>query len=547
MKTTVSFLGILAVMAVSAVSSYAQQPTAAAVVNAASYAVAGTQNSPIAEGSLFIVFGTNMGPSAIQHAYSFPLPTNLAGTSINVTVNALTSHAIMLYSSAGQLAAILPSSTPVGTGVLTVIYNSLTSATLPITVVASSFGSFSANQAGSGAGIVVDGNGNAYTALRPATPGSQVALYGTGLGPISGDETQPTPQQQLNVSVAVYVGAISAPVVFAGRAGAAGNAIDQINFTVPSGASGCNVPVAVQIGNVVSNWTTMAVSASGPCSDPSGVPSSVISGIPAGGNVTIGSVFLDNSTTTSNLLGNVTSTTTTGGGAFFASYALNQYLASPSTSSGTPSVGGCLVSAITSSASSATSPIVLYTGLDAGPSISVNGPNGAQSLPKLTTAALAGFYSDTFPASYLVAGAYTATGPGGANVGPFTASLTVPNPLIWTNAAALTTVNRSQGITVNWAGGSGGYVIISGESTSLTSNSSVIGGLFTCLAPGSAQTFTVPAAVLLSLPASTSIAGFALPGSLSVASETYVPFTASGLTFGVFGYSNSTGQSVTYQ
>ena len=94
---------------------YAQQPTVASVVNAGSYAVAGLPNAPVAQGSLFILFGTNMGPAALQGAASFPLPTTLAGTSTSITVNGTTTmEGIMIYTLAGQVAAVLPSKTPWG-------------------------------------------------------------------------------------------------------------------------------------------------------------------------------------------------------------------------------------------------------------------------------------------------------------------------------------------------------------------------------------------------------------------------------------------------
>jgi uncharacterized protein (TIGR03437 family) len=55
------------------------------VFNAASYAYAGLPNAAIAQGSLFVVFGSAMGPATLQ-AGSYPLPTSLSGTSLSVTV-----------------------------------------------------------------------------------------------------------------------------------------------------------------------------------------------------------------------------------------------------------------------------------------------------------------------------------------------------------------------------------------------------------------------------------------------------------------------------
>ena len=57
----------------------------------------------------------------------------------------------MLYTYAGQVAAILPSATPIGTGTLTLTYQGA-STTFDIQVVAASFGMFALNQDGSGPG-----------------------------------------------------------------------------------------------------------------------------------------------------------------------------------------------------------------------------------------------------------------------------------------------------------------------------------------------------------------------------------------------------------
>jgi uncharacterized protein (TIGR03437 family) len=100
------------------------------ILNGASYAVPGLPNSGIAQGSIFIVFGQNLGPAAIAQVSRFPLPTSqgLAGTSIKITVGGTTVDAIMLYTLATQVAAVLPSNTPIGTGTLTVTYNGEASA-----------------------------------------------------------------------------------------------------------------------------------------------------------------------------------------------------------------------------------------------------------------------------------------------------------------------------------------------------------------------------------------------------------------------------------
>jgi uncharacterized protein (TIGR03437 family) len=85
-------------------------------VNSASYVNPALPNGSIAQGSMFIGFGSGLGPAAIQFPSPWPFPTELAGTSIKVTVDATTVDCFMVYTSAGQIAGILPSNTPLGAG-----------------------------------------------------------------------------------------------------------------------------------------------------------------------------------------------------------------------------------------------------------------------------------------------------------------------------------------------------------------------------------------------------------------------------------------------
>jgi hypothetical protein len=175
-------------------------------------------------------------------------------------------------------------------------------------------------------------------------------------------------------------------------------------------------------------------------------------------------------------------------------------------------------------------------------------------LSKLSAGGLS-VYSATLDSTgtYLVAGNYTTTGPGGSDVGPFTANITLPQPLVWTNQASITTVNRASGQTVTWSGGDpAGYVQIQGTSFVGSTQATASFAIFTCTARTSDGTFNIPSYVLLSLPPSGSQSQggvtIAIPGTLSVGSVTATaPFTATGLDFaGVTGTVVNSSQ-VTYQ
>ncbi len=289
------------------------QPTIGGITNAASYSLSPLPNSSIAQGSFFAIFGTGLGPTTAAVWQPYPIKTTLGGSTVNVTVGSTTVQALLYFTSADQINAVLPSSTPTGKGTVTVAYNSQTSATAPITVVASSFGAFTLNQAGSGPGIITDASFVENTLTHTAKPGQAMILWGTGLGAApdflrSTEATAaPCPSgcdlRGSNLSVTVWVGTEKADVAYAGRAPGY-TAEDEIVFTVPATSSaqdvqGCYVQVAVQSGppggtQTVSNFTSLSVDANGnTCADADGINVSDLTGVLASkGSANVASISL---------------------------------------------------------------------------------------------------------------------------------------------------------------------------------------------------------------------------------------------------------------
>src|SRR6266487_1348725 len=88
------------------------QPVVNSALNAASYIApppqgANASPAPIAQGSIFVVFGTGLSGAGLVQASDFPLATTLNGTSISVSSGGQTSNAFMVYTLPTQLAAIL--------------------------------------------------------------------------------------------------------------------------------------------------------------------------------------------------------------------------------------------------------------------------------------------------------------------------------------------------------------------------------------------------------------------------------------------------------
>jgi uncharacterized protein (TIGR03437 family) len=516
-------------------------PAITALQNNYSYILPGLPNYGIAPGSLFIIKGSNLNSqplSSLQSSAAPGVPLTLNGTSIPVTVNGTTTQPAIYYTSPSQLAAVLPSSTPVGTGTITVTNSGQASAPTPIQVVQSALGLDTLYGTGTGQGVASDPSFNYLGPTNSASPGEVINLWGSGVGAdtANGDRIYPLKQDNLtNIPMQVYIGGISATISYRGRSQYPG--VDQVQVTVPTGVpTGCFVGVVAVSGKIVSNSVTIPVSvAGGPCTDPNvGASSSVSSTLSGKSSVNFGYLALLQSTSP----GTGASAAPVTSSLALADFQNETGAAFGSSSGGSAaSIGSCIV----------TAPMVLaagfippFTGLDAG-TITVNGPGGTQTL----SAALATtFYEASLPTGYIPSpgGSFTFNGTGGTTIGKFNTTLNFPSPLTWTNMSSISAISRPVGVSVKWTGGSAGSsVVIGGGSTAIVGGQQVTVG-FTCSAPASAGQFAVPSYVLLALPA-----GPAGSGTLMVENLTNPQtFTAAGLDLGYQYAGSSVSINATY-
>ena len=235
MKSHLAFFALAALV----MPAVFAQPKISKVQNVFSAILPGMPNYGIAQGSIFTILGTGLA-TATSPPQSFPLPTVLNGASVSVTVNATTTHAILYFVSAPEILAILPSATPAGTGQITVTVNGKTNSPAGITVVQSAFGMLTLNAVGNGPAAVFDVNSQYLGLTNAANPGDVITLWGSGVGPVSGDETTVQPAQNLtDIPIEVDIGGKPATVQYAGRGYYPG--LDVINVQVPAGVSGCKV------------------------------------------------------------------------------------------------------------------------------------------------------------------------------------------------------------------------------------------------------------------------------------------------------------------
>lgn len=484
-------------------------PAISAIQNNSSGISAGFPSYGIAPSSIFVVVGTGLAdpgaPELQDSTQAGGIPLSLNGASISVTVNGVTTHPGIYYTSPTQIAAVLPASTPVGTGTLTVTYRGVASNAATILVVPSAVG---INTYGTNSGVATDAGTYALlTYTNSGTPGENITLWTTGLGadPADSDTTYTSTPHAVNTHLEIYVGGIPATILYQGSAGYPG--VNQINITIPASApNGCWISLAAVSGGVLSNIATLPINSSeGACVDSvDGLTGDQLA--PSSSkNIRTGLVAIQANTRNSVL-------TNTAGGTFEAYtglYSPNQPV----------SPGGCIVDYLKPAT------IGSITGLDPG-TITLTGPNGlALTLPP-SQLGIKGMFAATLTTTAIPdsGGTFTFQGSGGADVGPFTAVLDFSNPLLsWTDPDVAAIIDRSQNLKVTWTGGNtDSYVYVTGVSTSkATSTAPSVTLGFTCLVKAGDGQVTVPSYILSALPPGT--------GGMGIQNDFYAKFSASGL------------------
>jgi uncharacterized protein (TIGR03437 family) len=479
-------------------------------VNAASFAPPGLPNGSIARGSIFSIFGRDLGPAG-SPPLAFPLQTTLGGVAVEVCQGGNCVPAIPLFVSPGQINAVMPSNAPLGGVSIRVTYNGQAGNFSPGTVAASSLGIFTVNSAGFGPGIVqnflAQDNQPLNSAVATVRPGQVVTLWGTGLGPgLNADSAMPQ-AGDLPVAVEIFVGGKRVTnKLYSGRTPCCAG-VDQIVFAIPSDTpSGCYVPVEVRTASqVVSNSITIAVNPAGQsCSDAHNPTGEVFR---AGGK--IGKVLLRRTHRRDDSGGQLVTAQadtaladfreeTGGPWAFHTEYSL-------------PPVGTCLVqerrgALIDTRPASGTLPSI--RALDSGAELSFVGTqavipiqrrgNGFTGYYRLLAARVPGAEES---AMVLEPGAaFQIRSAGGTDIGSWEVNLPGPPAPSWTNRDQVRQIQRSAGATITWEGGQlgGDNVWIWGGNADLTADAAVI---FSCLASGESGSFTVPPHILTSVPA----------------------------------------------
>jgi uncharacterized protein (TIGR03437 family) len=233
---------------------------AGGVVSAVDYAA----GAPVAPGGYVAIFGTKLATS-IGVSNVFPLATQLNTTQVIIGGRVVP----LKFVSDGQINAILPYDLPANSVQQVIVQQGAQYSTAePIAVGRAAPAILSANQSGSGQGVVVvvkaDTSQFLNDASHPASAGDALVIYCTSLGGVTptvieGTAAPGSPAATTTEKVTVSIGGAPAQTFFAGLTpGFAG--LYQVNAFVPSGlAPGAAVPLVISVAGQVSNTVTVAI------------------------------------------------------------------------------------------------------------------------------------------------------------------------------------------------------------------------------------------------------------------------------------------------
>jgi uncharacterized protein (TIGR03437 family) len=238
------------------------KPVISAIANAASFA-----NGPVAPGENIVIFGAGIGPATLVglHVTNGVVDTSVGNT--RVLFDGVVSPVI--YASATQTSVMVPYGVAGRTSTnVQVEFLGVQSNPIAFTLVQTTPGIYTLNQAGNGPGATLNQDGSVNGPGKPAARGSVVAVYMTGEGqttpggadgaviPIDGSGLK-----KPSLVVTATIGGVSAPVLYAGSAPGIVSGVMQVNVQIPAGApAGGAVPLVVTVGTTPSqSGVTVAV------------------------------------------------------------------------------------------------------------------------------------------------------------------------------------------------------------------------------------------------------------------------------------------------
>ncbi|MBZ5617725.1 MAG: hypothetical protein LAQ69_03160 [Acidobacteriia bacterium] len=232
-----------------------------AVVDAASQ-----HADPISPGKIVVIYGAGLGPSQLiqNQPKNGQVSNELGGTT--VSFNGLA--APILYTSATQVAAVVPYAAGGSTARMSVTYQGQVSADFTVPMATTAPNLFTSNQAGWGQAAAINAvDGTVNSTVNPVKLGDYISLYATGEGqtiPARVDGKLSSTSARPVLPVGVTVGGIPAFVQYAGGSPGQVAGLMQVNVQIPNGVQpGGYVPVVLQVGDASTTPGAVWVAVSG--------------------------------------------------------------------------------------------------------------------------------------------------------------------------------------------------------------------------------------------------------------------------------------------
>ncbi|MGD0302659.1 MAG: hypothetical protein ABSE86_36785 [Bryobacteraceae bacterium] len=210
-----------------------------------------------APGSIFSIFGTDLGAAPGVNASVLPLPGTIGAT--QVTVNGET--APLFYAGPGQVNAQMPVDIAPGLATLVVSNGTVNSNAAAVTVPEAAPGIFTYGT--NNHAVVINPSGATNADSLPAHVGDTVVAYFTGGGPVNPSGTwatgDPSPDGKSPVTStnSITVNGKAAQVMYVGLSGGSVG-LYQANFVIPQVVAGDH-PLVITVNGVKSNSAAISI------------------------------------------------------------------------------------------------------------------------------------------------------------------------------------------------------------------------------------------------------------------------------------------------
>ena len=487
----------------------------------------------LAPGALIVIDGIRFSPSDVA---------------IEIETGGKSYPAAVVSADAEHILARMPDFKQAGRARLFVVSHGQRSAGSDINLTTSAFGIFTANGEGWGPAGAVHQAGQSPAALQLLRPGQEMTISGTGFG--TGGPVQ------------VLVGDL--PAAHLRRTSA--NGVDQLTFRIPQEVPvGCAVPVVVTTGSASSNTATLQIGAGATC----GSARNWFDDLRAPGRTSANLVLLRSDVILELTPGKPVRFALDN---FIGGFAHHLEGKPTGPFDLLPAPGACVNWAGSLDSNQLALPSLLgenlddpgpeignhasgIEDLDAGPSMTVTGPEGARKAararnrPRTYSAVLGGNPPVTRikpTPLFLAPGQYRIESPGGEHVSAVDINVDVGPVIEWRNRDHVTTLDRHSGVDLEWTLPLG-YTAIAFAWNVSRRNS--FGGFAVCLPPIGATRYRIPAAYVANLPATVISASDLSLGFVGVAAVPLDPpsFEVKGIERGRAVFASLSGRSVIVQ